>query len=46
MWSPNVLTILKRDSVLVGMVVGVRCAGRGAKKIWIKVCLTVGGDNG
>jgi hypothetical protein len=33
--SPNVLSVLKRDGVLVGVVAGVRGAGRGAEKVWI-----------
>jgi hypothetical protein len=43
--SPNVLTVLKRDGVLVGVVAGVRSAGWGAKKVGVKVCLVVGGDD-
>jgi len=45
LWSPNVLTILKRDGVLVGVVVGVHGAGQGTKKVWVKVHLIVGGDD-
>ena len=45
MQSPNVLTVLKRDGVLVGVVAGVRGAGRGAKKVWVKVRLVIGGDD-
>jgi hypothetical protein len=46
LWSPNVLTVLKRDSVLVGVVMGVRGAGQGTKKVWVEVYFTVGRDNG
>ena len=46
LWSPNDLTILKRDSVLMWVVAGVRGARQAAEKVWVKVCLTVGGDNG
>jgi hypothetical protein len=46
LWSPNVLTILKRDSVLVWVVVGIRGARWGAEEMGVKVCLTVGRDNG
>ena len=45
MWSPDILTILKRDGVLVGVVAGVCGAGRGTKKVRVKVHLIVGGDN-
>ena len=46
MWSPNVLTILKGDGVLVWVVAGVHGARQGAKEMGVKVCLTVGRDNG
>jgi hypothetical protein len=44
--SPNVLTVLKRDGVLVGVGAGVRGAGRGAEEVWVEVCLVGGGDDG
>ena len=43
--SPNILTVLKRDGVLVGVVAGVRGAGRGAEEVWVEVRLVVGGDD-
>jgi len=43
--SPNVLTVLEGDGVLMGVVVGVRGAGWGTKKMWVKICLVVGGDD-
>ena len=45
MRSPNVLTVLKRDGVLVGVGAGVRSAEWGAKEVWVEVCLIVGGDD-
>ena len=44
MWSPNVLTVLEGDGVLMGVVAGVCGAGRGAKKVRVKVRLIVGRD--
>ena len=41
MRSPNVLTILKRDGVLVGVGAGVCGAGWGAKEVWVEVPLVV-----
>jgi hypothetical protein len=43
--SPNVLTVLKRDGVLVGVGVGVCSAGQGAEKVGVEVRLVVGGDD-
>ena len=45
MWSPNVLTVLERDGVLVGVVVGVRCIGWGGEEVGVVVHLIVGGDD-
>jgi len=45
LWSPDVLTVLERDGVLVGVIAGIRGAGRGAKKMRVKVRLVVGGDD-
>ena len=45
LWSPNVLTVLKRDGVLVGVAAGVRSAGWGAEEVWVEVRLVVGGDD-
>jgi hypothetical protein len=45
LWSPNVLTVLKRDGVLVGVVVGVHGAGQGAEEVRVEVRLVVGRDN-
>jgi hypothetical protein len=45
LWSPNVLTVLKRDSVLMGVGAGVHGAGRGAEEVWVEVRLVVGGDD-
>ena len=45
MQSPNVLTVLKRDGVLVGVGAGVCGAGRGAEEVWVEVRLVVGGDD-
>jgi hypothetical protein len=45
LWSPNVLTVLKRDGVLVGVVAGVHGAGQGAKKVWVEVHLVIGRDD-
>jgi hypothetical protein len=46
LWSPDVLTILKGDGVLVWVVAGVRGAWQGAKKVWVEVRLVIVGDNG
>jgi hypothetical protein len=43
--STNVLTVLKRDGVLVGVVAGVRSIGWGTKKVWVKIHLIVGRDD-
>ena len=45
MWSPDILTVLVGDGVLMGVVVGVCGAGQGAKKVRVKVCLIVGRDD-
>ena len=45
MWSPNILTVLKRDGVLMGVVVGICSVGQGTKKVWVKVHLIIGGDD-
>jgi hypothetical protein len=43
--SPNVLTVLKRDGVLVGVGAGVCGAGQGAEEEWVEVRLVVGRDD-
>jgi hypothetical protein len=43
--SPNVLTVLKRDGVLVGVEAGVHGAGQGAEEVWVEVHLIVGRDD-
>ena len=45
LWSPDVLTILERDGVLMGVVAGVRSAGQGAEKMGVEVHLVIGGDD-
>jgi len=45
LWSPNVLTVLERDGVLMGVVAGVRCAGWGTEEVGVEVRLVVGGDD-
>ena len=45
MRSPNVLTVLKRDGILVGVGAGVRGAGQGAEEVWVEVHLVVGGND-
>jgi hypothetical protein len=45
LWSPDILTILKRNGVLMGVVAGVRGAGRNTKKVWVEVCLIIGRDD-
>ena len=45
LWSPDILTVLKGDSVLMGVVVGVCSAGQGAEEKWVKICLIVGRDD-
>jgi hypothetical protein len=45
LWSPNVLTVLEGDGVLMGVVVGVRGAGWGTEKMGVKVRLVIGGDD-
>ena len=43
--GPNILTILEGDSVLVGVVAGIRGAGWGAEEVRVKVCLFIGRDD-
>ena len=45
MRSPNVLTVLERNGVLVGVAAGVHGARQGTKKVRVKVCLIVGRDD-
>jgi hypothetical protein len=43
--SPNVLTILEGDGVLVGVVADVHYIGQGTKEMRIEIHLVVGGDD-
>ena len=45
LWSPNVLTVLKRNGILVWVGAGVRGAGWDTEKVGIEVCLVIGGDD-
>jgi hypothetical protein len=45
LWSPNVLTVLEGDGVLMRVIAGICSVGQGTKKVWVKVCLVVGGDD-
>ena len=39
-------TVLEGDGVLVRVVTSFRCTWQSAEKVWVKVCLTIGRDDG